>query len=131
MPRPSKRVFLGVAAALALLVPLGVFWGRSLMPDSYSMMDVGYADQGGGEGALGQGGHGSSGSEHHRAGGPGAAVSVAELTGPRDRRPDAVVSLVARQETITLAGRAATAGYTLNHTSPGPLSASVSVTCCR
>jgi FtsP/CotA-like multicopper oxidase with cupredoxin domain len=91
-----------VAAALAIVVPLGWFWQDSLVPDSYSIMDMGYPDTGGGP-------------AHQHTG-----VSVATLTGPQDRSADVAVTLTARKEQIGLPDGATVAGYTLNHASPGP-----------
>jgi FtsP/CotA-like multicopper oxidase with cupredoxin domain len=104
--RVRWRAIVPVAAALAVLGPVAWFWQDSLVPDSYSVMDMGYADTGGGPG----GGH-----QH-----AGAGVSVAALTGPRDRSADVAVTLVARAEPVRLADGTSVAGYTLNHTSPGP-----------
>ena len=42
------RVLLPVAAALAIVVPLAWMWQSSRLPDSYSVMDMGYVDTGGG-----------------------------------------------------------------------------------
>jgi len=114
--RPSRVVALGIAASLALTVPVGVLWARSLLPDTYSVMEMGYPDWGGGPGG--------SGHQAHVLGedtpGSPAATSVTELTGPAGR-PDVAVTLVARQEPVTLVGGRTVAGYTINHTSPGPL----------
>jgi hypothetical protein len=45
-PRWSQRTRWLVAAGLALAVigPLGYFWGTSLIPSTYSVMDMGYPD---------------------------------------------------------------------------------------
>ncbi len=114
--RPRRGVALGIAASLALTVPVGVLWVRSLVPDTYSVMEMGYPDWGGGPRG--------SGHQAHVLGedtpGSSATTSVTELTGPAGR-PDVAVTLVARQEPITLTGGRTVAGYTLNHTSPGPL----------
>jgi len=101
--RKSLRAVIAVVAALAVLGPLGYFWQRSLVPDSYDMMAMGYPDDGGGPAG------------HRHAGG----VSVADLHGPSGQA-DVSVTLTARQETINLPDGTKVAGYTLNHTSPGP-----------
>ncbi|GAA1614677.1 hypothetical protein GCM10009789_81000 [Kribbella sancticallisti] len=101
----GRLIALGVA--LAVLVPLGYLWATSLVPGTYSSMDMGYADYGGGP----------SSSEHAHHGGK----SVAELTGPRTGKPDVAVTLTARKEKFTLASGESMDGFTLNGTSPGPL----------
>ncbi|RZU49161.1 FtsP/CotA-like multicopper oxidase with cupredoxin domain [Krasilnikovia cinnamomea] len=88
------RLVVAVVAALAVLGPLGWFWQRSLVPDSYDMAAMGYPDDGGGPP-----GHGHAG-----------GLSVTDLTGPSGPA-DVSVALTARREG---------AGYTLNHVSPGP-----------
>jgi FtsP/CotA-like multicopper oxidase with cupredoxin domain len=115
--RRPNRVVLGILASLAVIVPLSVLWSRSLLPDSYSVMDMGYPEYGGGPGEASSGIHAMG---HHTARMPGD-VSVTDLDGPRSRRPDVSVTLVARQEPITLPNGASVDGFTLNHTSPGPL----------
>jgi FtsP/CotA-like multicopper oxidase with cupredoxin domain len=94
--------------ALAVLVPLGYLWATSLVPGTYSAMDMGYADYGGGP---------SSGAGHQHHGGR----SVADLTGPRDGKPDVAVTLTARKQKLTLASGESVDGFTLNGSSPGPL----------
>ena len=84
-------------------------WQDSRLPDSYSVMDMGVVDLGGGA-ALGHAGHGAG----H------GGTSLASLTGPRDRAPDARFTLTARRGQLQLAGGERLDGYTLNGTSPGP-----------
>jgi FtsP/CotA-like multicopper oxidase with cupredoxin domain len=115
-PRRPKRVAVGVVASLVVTVPLAVLWGRSLVPDTYSVMDMGYHDNGGPR----EPGHDTHALAHGMPWQPHTAW-VTELTGPRSRRTDVDVTLVARQETLTLASGASVEGYTLNHASPGPL----------
>jgi FtsP/CotA-like multicopper oxidase with cupredoxin domain len=93
-----------------LVVPLSYLWWSSLVPSTYSVMDMGYVDLGGGPG----GNHDAS---HH---GPGT-VSVADLTGPADGTPDVQVRLVARQGQFRLASGERIDGFTLNGRSPGPV----------
>jgi FtsP/CotA-like multicopper oxidase with cupredoxin domain len=94
-----------VPAVVAALVlgGLGWYWAASLVPSTYSVMDMGRADYGGG-----------ATHEH------GTGVSVADLTGPRDGQPDVAVDLAARAESFPLASGERVQGYTLNGTSPGP-----------
>jgi FtsP/CotA-like multicopper oxidase with cupredoxin domain len=101
----GRLIALGVA--LAVLVPLAYLWATSLVPGSYSAMDMGYADYGGGPSA----------SEHMHHGG----MSVADLTGPTTGTPDVAVTLIARKQRFNLASGESVDGFTLNGTSPGPL----------
>jgi FtsP/CotA-like multicopper oxidase with cupredoxin domain len=83
---------------------LGWYWFASLVPSTYSVMDMGRAEYGGGPAH-----------EH------GGSVSVADLTGPADGEPDVSVQLAAREESFTLGSGERIQGYTLNGTSPGPV----------
>ncbi|GIG61079.1 hypothetical protein Lfu02_54510 [Longispora fulva] len=100
----SRRIRLAVAAvaALAVVGPLGWAWQDSLLPSTYSVMDLGRPDLGGGPDAH----------VHH-------GVSVADLTGPAGE-PDVAVTLTARRESFVLGGGERMTGYTVNHLSPGP-----------
>lgn len=104
MSTPRRRTALALLAALAVLAPLVWLWQRSLVPNTYSVMDMGYVDSGGGP-TTAHSGHG---------------IDVATLTGDRQRRPDVEVTLTARAERFTLPSREAVEGYTLNGSSPGP-----------
>jgi FtsP/CotA-like multicopper oxidase with cupredoxin domain len=73
------------------------------VPSTYSVMEMGHADFGGGPAH-----------EH------GATRSVADLTGPVDGEPDVAVDLAARAGSFSLASGERLQGYTLNGTSPGP-----------
>ena len=107
--RPSRRILIAIAATLVVLTPIGWLWVRSLIPGDLSPMSMGYADLGGGA-AI-----------EHAAHHGGAGRSVAELTGPRGRAPDVNVVVTARKERFDLRGHGSVEGYTLNHTSPGPV----------
>ena len=89
------RLLAAGAATAAILGPIGYLWQESLLPDTYSVMSMGYADTGGGPS------HGV-----HRGGRP-----VSEFTVAAGRRADVSMTMVARFE----GGR-----YTLNGTTPGP-----------
>ena len=109
----TKRTRRLIAAALPVLLvgTIGWFWVNSFVPSTYSVMTMGYPELGGGSAAMAQ-----------MAAMPGMpSVSVADLTGPATGTPDVSVTLVARQETITLPTGQRLRGYTLNHESPGPL----------
>lgn len=122
--RRNTRVVVGAVATLLLLVPLAVIWLSSLAPASYSVMGMGQAELGGGPADGLHADH-----DGHGWDGPPPApgdVSVAELTGPTTGVPDVAVELVARTEQVTLTGAqasrvGATAAYTLNGTTPGPV----------
>ncbi len=112
--RDRVRVLVGVVVALAIVVPLGWMWWNSRLPSSYSVMNMGYMDYGGGP-------HETAGHDHmpgmdHMAG----ERRVAALHTPTGRKPDVVVELTARQGTVRLADGRKVEGYTVNGTSPGP-----------
>ncbi|HSV38754.1 MAG TPA: multicopper oxidase family protein [Nocardioidaceae bacterium] len=102
--RPQYRLLLAVLATAALLGPLAYMWQNSRLPASYSVMDMGYVDYGGG-----------ARSAHHQAG-----VSVADLVEPSDRAADVTVDLVAREGTFKLPSGLEVEGFTFNGKSPGP-----------
>jgi FtsP/CotA-like multicopper oxidase with cupredoxin domain len=83
---------------------LGWYWAGSLVPSTYSVMDMGRPDFGGGPA--------------HDHGAP--VRSVADLTGPASGEPDVDVVLAARHESFQLSSGERIDGYTLNGTSPGP-----------
>ena len=89
-------------------------WQASLTPASYSVMDMGTADYGGGARieTLEHAGHGG-----HDHGPP--PRSITELVADPKRPAEVRVRLVTRQEQLIIGGRAV-AGYTVNGTSPGP-----------
>jgi FtsP/CotA-like multicopper oxidase with cupredoxin domain len=82
---------------------LGWYWFTSLVPSTYSVMDMGHVDYGGGPAH-----------EH------GTTRSVADLTGPAAGDPDVAVDLAARAASFDLVSGERIEGYTLNGTSPGP-----------
>src|SRR4029079_11302680 len=89
---PSVNRKWGLALAslvtIAILATLGWFWWSSLLPDEYSVMDMGYLDYGGGD---------SSHAMHE------GAISIDTLRVNPDRQADVEYELTARQETFTLA----------------------------
>ena len=114
--RRSDRVVVGIVASLAVLVPIGWLWVSSLVPATYSVMDMGYPDYGGGPGDPGHAAHALAGPV-----GEPRDLPLTAFAGPRSGQPDVAVTLVARQETVTLATGETVEGYTLNHESPGQL----------
>ncbi len=103
------RVLVGLALTVALVVPLGTMWWHSRLPGSYSAMDMGELDYGGGP----RGHHGG----HEGASG----VSVADLDTDATRPADVIVELVTREGEVELASGKRVEGFSVNGTSPGPL----------
>jgi FtsP/CotA-like multicopper oxidase with cupredoxin domain len=108
--RKRLGLLVGVMVALVVLTPLSYLWWTSLLPDDYSVMDMGQADYGGGAASA----HADHSASH-------AAVSVADLTADASVRPDVTMSLVAREEAFELASGQRVDGFTLNGRSPGPV----------
>ena len=109
MTKQRIRLLISLAAAALVLLPLGWFWQQSLMPSEYSVMDMGYADFGGGPK-----------SEHAHGAGHEGGTSVADLVTDTEREADVSVDLVARQGKTRLASEREIDGYTLNGKTPGP-----------
>jgi FtsP/CotA-like multicopper oxidase with cupredoxin domain len=107
LPASRRRLLLALVATLALLAPLAWFWQASLLPDSYSVMDMGYADYGGGPTTM----------SHHDLMGRSVATLVADPNRPADVR----VTLTTRKQRFRLASGQSIDGYTVNGTSPGPV----------
>jgi len=115
--RSHRRTVLAVIATVAVLLPLGWYWKTSLLPSTYSVMDMGYADYGGGPAPS------AALTDHNDMSvmsGMAAGRSVATLTGPTTRAADVRLTLVARKQRFRLASGNVFDGYTLNGTSPGP-----------
>lgn len=102
------RIVVPVAALLVVLLPLGWFWQQSLLPSSYSVLDMGRPDTGGGP-------------AHEMAGHHMPGRSVATLTDRTPGAPAVDVTLTARKERFPLGDGRMVDGYTLNGTSPGPV----------
>ena len=116
MTREHRRLLVAVLATVAVLAPLGYLWWQSRVPGEYSVMDMGYADYGGGP-------HAPAGMPGMRPGmRPGGdRVSVAGLVADPHRKADVTVDLTARRQTFRLASGRRVDGYTVNGRSPGPL----------
>jgi FtsP/CotA-like multicopper oxidase with cupredoxin domain len=138
MPRNRRisghvRLAVACAATLGVLGPLAWLWQDSLLPDAYSVMDMGYADYGGAPpAAAGHEAHagGASGQEAHAGGAaghgaharpPGSGRDVTRLTPRADLPADVDVTMVARKQRFMLPSGRAFEGYTLNGRSPGPV----------
>ena len=100
------RLIVSIVAALAILAPLAWLWQASLVPNSYSVMGMGYLDYGGGLVA----------SHDHES----TARSINDIVVDPARKADVRVDLVAEQQNLSIGGRSVP-GYTLNGTSPGPM----------
>jgi FtsP/CotA-like multicopper oxidase with cupredoxin domain len=102
-----RRQLLASIATVAVLGPLIWFWHASLIPSTYSVMDMGYVDTGGGP--------------THPAGHHGMhTTSVTDLVEDPNRAADVVVELTARRGKIELSSGNSVDGFTLNDRSPGP-----------
>lgn len=124
-----RAAVVSAVLAAALAAAVGWWWTSSLVPATYSVMDMGYVDHGrpGGDGpALARaGGHHAVGAAAPVPGAGGAPVvdqvSVTDLVGDRERDPDVSYALTVRHENTTLADGADVSGYTVNGSTPGPV----------
>ena len=108
--RAHVRQLVAIAATLVIVVPLAWMWQASRMPGSYSVMDMGYVDAGGGPvSASPQGGH---------HGDHAGTISVSDLVEDTDRPADVVAELTAHQGTVLLASGREVEGYTFNGSLP-------------
>jgi FtsP/CotA-like multicopper oxidase with cupredoxin domain len=100
------RALTALAVAAVVVLPLGWFWYDSLVPETYSAMQMGQVDLGGGP-------------EVHTAGHDGHGIDISTHGAP-DGLPDVQVALTARAERFRLATGQHVDGFTLNGSSPGP-----------
>jgi FtsP/CotA-like multicopper oxidase with cupredoxin domain len=114
--RSRTRTLIAVVAAVVVLGAPAWLWWSSLLPSSYSVMDMGYVDLGGGPApaASGDAMGAMAGTAH------GGGRSVATLTDPSTGPADVRVTLLARKQTARLASGQEIDGYTLNGITPGP-----------
>ncbi|MGA9308833.1 MAG: hypothetical protein WBV74_00480 [Pseudonocardiaceae bacterium] len=103
-----RRMLRAVVAAFAILGPIGWLWETSLLPATYSITNMGYADYGGGQSSS-------------MGGMPMAGRSVAPLTEARSGPADVNFTLIARKQKFRLVSGRVVDGYTLNGSSPGPV----------
>ena len=86
MSKDRIRLLLACVATLAIVLPLGYLWQQSRMPSTYSVMDMGYLDFGGGSrtGAALPGGQSMAGMHAHDAthGKPARARSASRRAAP-------------------------------------------------
>ena len=125
-----RRLLVAVVAALVVVAPIGYLWASSLLPDTYSVMDMGYPDYGGGprpgDQDVGDGRDGGHARDVER--GPDATGRLRHRRCAErrlvDRRDGSARGrhghLIARRQSFALAGGRVVDGYTLNGTSPGP-----------
>ncbi|HSO70546.1 MAG TPA: multicopper oxidase family protein [Arachnia sp.] len=106
-----RRWLVGTGVLVVVLGSSAGLWAASLLPDTYSMTSMGYADYGGGTQPQAV-----AGSHSHAQDG----VDLSTLVPAPDRPADVRVDLVARAERVTLAGVPPFDGFTLNGTTPGP-----------
>jgi FtsP/CotA-like multicopper oxidase with cupredoxin domain len=116
-PSSRARTMVALVATLAVLGPIAWFWQASLLPGAYSVMDMGYRDEG-------RRGPGPAQQQHLHGGdaepGAPAGIGVDQLTA--DPGPaDVDLTLVARAASLHVGSGPAMDGYTLNGSSPGPL----------
>lgn len=102
-----RALLVASLATLVVVAPLAWFWHASLVPSTYSVMDMGYVDTGGAP-------------EHHSGHHGAHTTSVADLVEDPERVPDVVVELTAQRGRIDLSSGYSVDGYTLNGRSPGP-----------
>jgi len=105
----AALVGIGTIAAVAVLGWIGWLWYESRLPGTYSVMDHGALDYGGGRVPVGG---------HHA--GTHAPISVASLRGPQTGTPDAKFTLTAKSATIRLGSGRAVEALTFDGRSPGP-----------
>lgn len=117
--RRLTRVWVPVLATVALLAPLAWLWQASRVPASYSVMDMGYLDQGGVQTDPSVGGHaGHGGTTTDPNAGPGLHP-ITELVVDPSRRADVRVDLSAAAGPVEIGGQRLD-GFTLNGVTPGP-----------
>jgi FtsP/CotA-like multicopper oxidase with cupredoxin domain len=118
------RIALPIMATVAIVAPLAWLWQASLVPDQYSVMDMGYPDYDAGAmpdaGLSGPGGHMQGDMPGHM---PGHQMTpprlVTDMIADPARPADVRIELVTRQQMLSIGGRAVP-GFTVNGTSPGP-----------
>ena len=103
---PKVAIACGVAVLLAIVAVVGKAWYDSRLPDTYSVMDYGEADLGGGSPVA---------SHEH-----GHGTSVAQLHGPRTETPAHHYELTAQTATVALVSGRRVDALTFNGMTPGP-----------
>lgn len=121
-PAPLFR-FLRGTAVLLLLATGSFFWGNqallaSKLPAQFKMTDHTNIDTGHGTGLFARAQSAHAG--HDRAASAIQAVSVAELTGPREGEADRQFTLTAQKATVRLSSGKTMEAWTFNGQYPGP-----------
>jgi FtsP/CotA-like multicopper oxidase with cupredoxin domain len=100
---------LAAASAVTALVvgPVAWLWQASLLPDTYSVMDMGYPDTGRAE---------DDSHAHHAMGGSSLDTLIADP----DQPADVALTLTARKQRFRLPSGRTVDGFTLDGASPGP-----------
>jgi FtsP/CotA-like multicopper oxidase with cupredoxin domain len=117
MHRSRVRLAVACAATVVVVAPLGWLWQASLLPGTYPVTEMGYADGGGGPAGNAMAGMAHGGHEAHAM----AGRSVTALIADPHRPADIEVTLTARRQRFRLPTGRAVDGYTLNGQSPGPV----------
>jgi FtsP/CotA-like multicopper oxidase with cupredoxin domain len=121
MSKGRLRLLLACSAALVIVAPLAWMWQASLVPSTYSVMDMGTLDYGGGPRPAGHGEAHAMGDMQMAGMSHGEeSVSVTDLVADADGSPDVEIDLVAQQGEVTLESGRTVTGYSLNGSSPGP-----------
>ena len=107
---PRISAFVCAAVLIGVVAMIGKMWWDSRLPGTYSVMDYGHADYGGG----------AESDTHAAHDGRQRGLSVTALHGPRTGSPDARFTLAARAATIHVATGRAVDALTFNGSSPGP-----------
>ena len=116
-PRGKGRLalLLALVATLVVTLPLLWMWNASRMPDSWSVMDMGFHEPGV---VAAAGGHATG---HGLPGADTAPVSAKDLVEKQQGPADVTVRLVAATGRVPIAPGTTVPGITLNGTSPGPV----------
>jgi FtsP/CotA-like multicopper oxidase with cupredoxin domain len=115
--RPALRVWLPILATIAVIAPLAWMWSASRMPTSYSLMDMGYLDYGGGpQPDPSVAGH----ADHQGDQNPAHVMRpITGLVADPKRAADVRVDLTAAAAPIDVGGQRLE-GFTVNGSTPGP-----------
>jgi FtsP/CotA-like multicopper oxidase with cupredoxin domain len=111
------KIVLPILATVAIVAPLGWMWQTSRVPGTYSVMNMGYPDYGGGHVSDSSSGGEMQGHVHNHHSLPSRMIT--DLIVNPARPADVRVDLVTRQEMLTVGGRPMP-GFTVNGVSPGP-----------